>query len=69
MARPVRDVDLNVQVGDVLDARVVGVLDQGLKGHDGVHGRDEASVTQPHGVHPLDNAVLHQGHSAALDQE
>ena len=49
----IRNVDLDVQVRDVLDAGVVGVVDEGLHGHDRVHRRDEAAVAQPHRVQPL----------------
>jgi hypothetical protein len=51
----VGDVDLNVQVGDVLDAGVVGVVDERLHGNDGVHGGNETTVTQTHSVQPLDD--------------
>jgi hypothetical protein len=49
----VGDVDFNVQVGDVLDAGVVGVVDKRLHGNDCVHGRNETTVTQTHRVQPL----------------
>lgn len=51
----VRNVDLNVQVRDVLDAGVVRVVHERLHGHDRVDGRDEASVAEPHRVQPLNN--------------
>ena len=49
----VGNVDLDVEVGDVLDAGVVGVVDERLHGHDGVDGRNEAAVAEPHRVQPL----------------
>ena len=54
----VRDVDLDGEVRDVLDAGVVGVGDERLHGHDGVHRRDEPAVAQPHRVQPLHDLVL-----------
>ncbi len=51
----VGDVDLDIQVGDVLDAGVVGVVDERLHCNDGVHGGNETSVAQAHRVQPLDD--------------
>ena len=44
------DVDLDGEVGDVLDARVVRVGDERLHRHDRVHRRDEPAVPKPHGI-------------------
>ena len=40
------------------EPRVVGVGDERPERHDGVHGRDEAAVAQPHRVEPLDCLIL-----------
>ena len=56
-------------MGDVLDARVVGVAHQRLHRHNRVHGGDEAAVAHAHRVQPLHDLVLEDGDAATLHQE
>ena len=62
----VRDVHLDGEISEVLYARVVRVRHERLHRHDGVHGRNEATVSQPHRVQPLHDLVLRVGNCDAV---